>query len=294
MERIVEINLNAKLSVKHKQLVIRTDIDTSTVPLEDIAVIMLADSQITVTNYLLSSCSANNIAVIVCDPRKLPVSVLMPLTGNSLHSKVLLLQANMNSQLKNRIWKQVIKAKISSQIAILEKRDKNSKLLKAIRTRVKTGDSENCEARAAAIYWKELFGKKFVRDFEKGGINACLNYGYAVIRAVTARAIVGTGLHPSLGVHHHNQYDSFCLANDLMEPFRPLIDNFVFELNYRNNVTEELNRECKHYLLSALNMHLNISGESYPMFTALERFVNSVKQVMMKNQKEILIPELIL
>ena len=294
MERIIEISLKAKLNVKNKQLVVKSETQVETIPLEDIAVILLVDSQIVVTNYLLASCSENNISVIVCNSRKLPVSIIMPFSCNSLNAKFITMQSELSMQLKNKIWKQVIKAKLASQTVVLEKRDKNSAPVKAIRSRVKTGDSDNCEARAAAIYWKELFGKQFVRDFNKPGINACLNYGYAIIRAVVARAIVGTGLHPTLGIHHHNQYDSYCLANDLMEPFRPLVDDVVFDMNHNKAIDKILTKENRHTLLNILNKRLLVADEYYPMFTALERYVSSIKQVMMKNQKQVFVPELVL
>lgn len=225
----------AYLSKKNDQLVINLPnakgIDNltgnNTVPIEDIGVVLLDHQQITITHGLLESLLNNNVAVITCDKNHLPSGLMLPLEGNQVQSERFHDQIEASLPLKKQLWQQTIAAKITNQAVVLANhRDVNTKNMEYWASVVKSGDPENHEARAAAYYWGNLFPE--IPDFrrEREGIapNALLNYGYAILRGIIARSLVSTGLLPTLGIHHHNRYNAYCLADDIMEPYRPVVD----------------------------------------------------------------------
>ncbi len=208
----------------------------------------------------------------------MPYSVLLPISdGNSLHSKIIQQQIKLTLPIKKRIWQQVVKQKISNQALVLKEFNKNEKSLVRLAKQVKTGDSENLEAQAAQKYWQLLFGNTFRRDTNATGINSLLNYGYAIVRAVIARAIVASGLHPALGVQHHNQYNGLCLADDLMEPFRPWIDWLVYRLNQEEKI-EDVNQENKQVMLSLLSDTVLYNQQKMPLMVACHYLLADVKR----------------
>jgi len=186
----------------------------------------------------------------------------------------------MSVPTKKRLWQQIVSQKIEQQVKTLESVDKNSLHLQRMIKKVKSGDPENIEAQAARKYWSTLFGSDFRRNIDEPGINALLNYGYSIVRAMTARAVVGAGLHPSLGIFHQNQYNGLCLADDLMEPFRPWVDWQVYRLASDINNELDINRENKAGLLSLPSKQVNYGDRSMPLMVACHYLVNDFKKAI--------------
>lgn len=279
IKRIVDISEQAYVHVKHKQLHIDKKSETvAIIPIEDLGVLILQHPAIVISQSVIIACQENNVVIVFCDARHLPYSVILPLTeSNSLHTKILKEQIQVALPVRKQLWQQIVKQKITAQIKTLEKFGKDGKALKHLVTKVKTGDRENHEAQAAQKYWPLLMGKKFRRDTGADGINAMLNYGYAIMRAVVARAIVGSGLHPALGLHHHNQYNGLCLADDLMEPFRPWVDFKVCQMLAENNHIE-IKTETKRGLLSLLSQPVEMQGLTMPMMVSCHYLTATLKR----------------
>lgn len=262
-----------------------------TVPLADIAALIVSHPQVTLSHAVLAGLACAGGVFVACNEKHMPVSMLLPLAANSLQAQRFAAQAGAPLPLKKRAWQEIVRSKIRAQARLLEERNAKDSGLVALAARVRSGDPENVEAQAARIYWRELFGADgFRRDPDGDGLNACLNYGYAVLRAVVARAICAAGLHPSLGVHHHNRYDAFCLADDLMEPFRPLVDREVANLNDRRQVAPRLTRESKQALLQALLGRFEADGESRTLFDWVARVANSLVSLIEAREEKLQIP----
>lgn len=294
----------AYLSLKLKQLVVRlpqTDGEeksenelTRTIPIEDLGVIILDHKQITITQALLSELMDNNCAVITCDSQRLPIGLFLPLAGNSIQNERFRLQVDASLPLKKQLWQQTIEAKIRNQAAMLRYTtgEEHKNMIKWSDS-VKSGDVENMEARAAVYYWKTVFPDNpyFVRDHEGGGINALLNYGYAVLRAIVARALVASGLLPTLGIHHHNRYNSYCLADDIMEPYRPYVDKVVFDI-----LSEESERDittaAKIKLLNIPVVEVNICGRRSPLMVAVSHTTTSLVKCFRGESRRVIYPEM--
>lgn len=293
IKRIVEISNPARLTLKNQQLVIdREGFEQSTVPIEDLGVLILDNPVITHTQGLLASCSENNVAVVICDSKHTPAAIILPLESHNLHTSIISKQAEISEPIRKRLWQIIIKAKIMEQAKVLNLATGDDRPLSVYASRVKSGDPENIEAQAARIYWQKLFGNDFRRDRNTDGVNALLNYGYAIMRAAVARAIVGAGLHPSLGIHHHNQYNSFCLADDLLEPIRPAVDIKVYEIYKTKPDKLELTSDNKKALLEILSCNCTINDTRLPLFTALHYYAASVRKVIISETKKVEIPEL--
>lgn len=291
IKRIVEVNSHAHLRLRDNQLVIeRSEGETAQVAIEDLGVLILDHHSITHTQQVLCACWQNNVAVVVCDERHLPGALLLPLEGHSTQSRIIANQINVSEPAKKRLWQTIVRAKIRGQARVLESVVGDSAPLIVYADKVKSGDPDNIEAQAARIYWQRLFGGDFRRNHEHGGINALLNYGYAIVRAAIARALVGAGLHPSLGLHHHNQYDALCLADDLVEPLRPLVDLRVYELREHEKEDLELNRETKRGLLDILTRNVSVNGQKLPLMVAMHNYAASVRDALSGETKNIAIP----
>ena len=239
----------AYLSLKNEQLVVKMPASElvsesiTTIPVEDIGVVVLENRQITITSGLMDALLENNCALITCDSKNLPVGLMLPLCGNTTQSERFRHQIEASLPLKKQLWQQTVQAKISNQAAVLENcTDAETACMNVWAKDVKSGDSENLEGRAAAYYWKKLFGyiENFNRDREGVPPNNLLNYGYAILRAVVARALVSSGMLPTLGIHHHNRYNAYCLADDIMEPYRPYVDELVFNLIKEKGLPEDV------------------------------------------------------
>jgi len=293
IKRIVDISNPSYLHLRNSQLVIERDRkEVGTVPIEDLGVLILDHPAITHTQGLLAACCKNNVAIVFSDEKHLPGAVLLPLMGGALHSKTIGQQIQVTDPVRKRLWQEIVQAKIRAQASVLLEVHGIDEPLFTFVGKVKSGDPDNIEGRAARIYWRKLFGKDFRRDPDLPGINSLLNYGYAVLRAAVARSIVATGLHPALGVHHHNQYDSLCLADDLMEPLRPAVDRKVYAVQDKPQISQisQITTEMKRELLSLLSDPFTVQKKSLPLITALHHYAASVRKVICKETKKVVIP----
>lgn len=241
------------LSLRKNQLVVNTrqmPEMTRTVPIEDIGFVILEHQQINITLPLLNALSDNNVAVIICGENFMPNAMLLNLDSNRTQGEVYRAQIEASEPLKKSLWKQVVEAKIRNQAALLNKLGMDGEKLKPYYSNVKSGDSDNREGIAAKIYWNELLGDDFIRQREGSSPNNLLNYGYTLLRAAVARALMGSGLFPAFGIFHRNRYNAFPLADDIMEPYRPFVDEIVFDL-YANG-ERELSKDVKGELVRIL------------------------------------------
>ena len=293
IKRIVDVSNPSHLHMKDCQMVVKQqESEVDRIPVEDMGVLILSHPSITISSNLITSCQQNNCIIVFCDRKHLPVSVLLPLSGNSLHSKILNVQASVKKPVKKRLWQKIVVAKIESQIKALASFGKNSTALESMRSRVKSGDTDNVESQASRIYWPLLFGDDFRRDQKAEGTNSLLNYGYALLRASVARAICGTGLHPALGIHHHNQYNPMCLADDLMEPFRPVVDRKVYKLWEKDLF--DVSKKTKAFLLSLLTEPLMFRDKKLPLMVALQHTATSLKKALTEGPDSLEIPSLVI
>ncbi len=293
IKRIIEISNPSYLHLKNKQMVIERDgQEIGNVPVEDLGVLILDHPAIVHSQGLLAACFEQNVVVLLCDGKHLPSAILLPLEGHTLHSKTLRQQIAASEPTAKRIWQRVVQAKIREQAKVLQSAVGNSNPLSLYANKVKSGDPDNIEAQAARIYWQKLFGADFRRDQDAAGINAMLNYGYAVIRGAMARAIVGTGLHPAIGVHHRNQYNSFALADDLMEPLRPLVDIKVHEITKVLSEIPELTPQNKRAVLEILSWDCTLNERKMPLMVSLHLYAASVRKVLAGEANEVEIPEI--
>ena len=240
-------------------------------PVEDIGIVVLDHRQITLTHGLMEALLSNNCALITCDNHSLPVGLLLPLCGNTTQNERFRAQLDASLPLKKQLWQQTIRQKIRNQARVLQRCGYDDiGCMEAWADDVRSGDPDNLEARAAAYYWKHLFRKHpgFIRDREGFAPNNLLNYGYAILRAVVARSLVASGLLPTLGIHHHNRYNAYCLADDIMEPYRPYVDELVVDIVSETNDYDELNKQLKGKLLTIPVIDVIISGQRSPLMIA--------------------------
>ncbi len=282
----------AYLSTKYEQLVVKlpqvegTDTlsenfkeETRTsIPIEDIGVVITDHQQITLTHGLMEKLLANNCAIITCNSSHMPVGLLLPLAGNSVQSERFRKQIDASVPLTKQLWQQTVRTKITNQAELLKNAtgtDVENMLWWA--SKVTSGDGENHEARAAAFYWSNLFPiKGFLRGRDEDPPNNLLNYGYAILRAIAARALVASGLLPTLGIHHHNRYNAYCLADDIMEPYRPFVDRVVLKLVKSGIPYHELTKEVKWELLSIPALDVVINERRSPLMLALSQTTSSL------------------
>lgn len=249
-----------------------------TIPIEDIGVMVTDHPQITLTHFLITALLNNNVALITCNDRHMPSGLLLPLEGNTTQSERFQHQINASEPLRKRLWQQTIKQKILNQAALLKTLNKKTENMKYWADQVKSGDAENHEARSAAYYWSELFETSldFRRDPEGAAPNSQLNYGYAILRAVVARSLVASGLLPTFGIHHHNRYNAYCLADDIMEPYRPYVDKVVLELIKEGETMDELTKSQKTKLLQIPVLDVTINNRRSPLMLAVQQTTASL------------------
>jgi CRISPR-associated protein Cas1 len=286
----------AYLKTQQEQLVIEMHDsgETKLVPIEDIGLIVLDHQQITITQALLAKLLENNTAVISCNARHHPEGMFFCLDGHSLQSQKFKAQIEASLPLKKQLWQQTIVAKIENQAALLCLQRKENKTLLNYAQEVKSGDSDNIEARAAAYYWKRIFPDflNFQRHPEGFPPNNLLNYGYAILRALVARSLTGSGLLPTLGIHHRNQYNAYCLADDIMEPYRPYVDQTVCGIIRSNGKFLELTASTKKALLGIPAMDSIIDGKKSPLMVAIQRSTASLARCFEGNGRKIIYPSL--
>lgn len=266
-----------------------------TIPIEDIGVMVLDNKQITLTQGLLEKLLENNCSVITCDSSHLPVGLLLPIDGNTVQSERFRKQIDASLPLKKQLWQQTVKAKIINQAILLQKIT-GKKVLNMIRLaeNVRSGDADNMEARAAVYYWKHVFPdiEDFYRDRNGVPPNNMLNYGYAILRAVVARALVSSGLLPTLGIHHHNRYNAYCLADDIMEPYRPYVDELVINIMNEFDDIGELTKNIKAKLLGVPVLDVKINNRRSPLMVAVQQTAVSLVRCFAGELKRIVYPEM--
>jgi CRISPR-associated protein Cas1 len=296
IKRTIVIERPARLSFATDQLVISMDADDGnrqerTVPIEDMAVLVIETPQATLTNALLAELVSRQVAVVTCNDRHMPVGLLMPLEGNTLQSARFQMQMEVSLPLKKQVWSQLIKMKLVNQAQVLQRSGREADALLHWSKEVRSGDPENLEARGAAHYWPRLFDDvNFRRTRDGQPPNHLLNYGYAIVRAAVARALVASGLMPTYGVHHRNQYNAYCLADDVMEPYRPFVDDIVLSEGGRLGYPEELTRDWKGTLLQVLTTDVYIQQERSPLLVAVSKTSSSLVKVFEGSQKRVDLP----
>lgn len=297
----------AYLSLKNSQLVIKLpEVETNsslpesfraetikTIPIEDIGVVVLDNKRITITQGVLEALLENNCAVITCNNSHLPVGMHLPLVGNTTQTERMRFQIEASLPLKKQLWQQTISAKIQNQALVLRQmRGTEVRNMLKWASEVKSGDSENLEARAAVYYWQNAFPmiENFTRSREGVSPNNLLNYGYAILRAIVARALVSSGLLTTLGIHHRNKYNAYCLADDIMEPYRPYVDRLVMQLYDKYPNCEELTKELKAELLQIPVLDVVISGKKSPLMIAVSTTTSSLQKCYSGELRKIVYP----
>jgi len=294
IKRTIIITTPCYLSVKNRQLQIeKKDKPIQFTPIEDIGFLVLDHQQITLSMPLMNTLRENNTAVIFCDILHHPRSMMLNLDGNTIQNELFKAQIATSEPLKKNLWQQSIQAKINNQAAVLNYVGSDGKDLVSIARQVKSGDSDNREGYAARLYWPRLFGYDFRRLREGLPPNNMLNYGYAIIRAAVARALAGSGLLNTLGIHHRNRYNAFCLADDIMEAYRPFVDAVVYELNAAFPDSDDLTKEMKMELLSVLSCDCKMGEETRPLMLAMQATSASLAQCFKGDKRKIDLPEFI-
>ena len=298
--KLPEVERNKSLPESFKSGAVKT------IPIEDIGVVVLDNQQITLTQGVLAALSENNAVVINCDFKHLPFSILLPTAVHNTYTEKLRFQLEASVPLKKNLWQQTIVAKINNQAALLEKLGIDAARMYYLAGIVKSGDVENCEGRAAAYYWKVIFDGEsqggmqsrqelsdvpFKRHRFGEPPNNLLNYGYAILRGVVARSLVASGLLTALGIHHRNKYNAYCLADDIMEPYRPLVDKLVLQIAVEDDL-EELTPELKRKLLQIPAIDIFIDGQKSPLMVGMQRTTASLMQCFEGESRKLIYPEL--
>lgn len=285
--RILQLTKPCKLSVKQKQLFYESEDTKTTIPIEDLSVVVLETGFVQLTGNVLSEFAANDVVLLSCDASHLPSGTFFPFHNNSRYSEMAHIQVVASEPLKKRVWQSVVQQKILNQSAVLCTLEiENS--LNEIAKRVQSGDTDNREAYAAQLYWRSLFGD-FTRRDDANIINKALNYGYAIVRGCMARNIVASGLLPCFGIHHDNQLNQFNLVDDMMEPLRPFVDYYVAKLNL--SAYTDLTPDLKNKLISVLICNAGINGETISVLKCAEMMAASLtKAFRQKNSRLLVLP----
>jgi CRISP-associated protein Cas1 len=293
IKRTLHFGNPAYLKTTNDQLVVeRPDLPASTVPIEDIGLVVLDHQQITISQALIAKLLDNNVAVITCNNTHHPTGLLLNLDGHTLQSQRFQDQLESSLPLRKQLWQQTVEAKIRNQAAALAQRRIENKYLLNLAAKVKSGDAGNLEAKAALYYWDKFFPDflAFTRQREGPPPNNLLNYGYAIVRAMVARALVGSGLLPVMGIHHRNQYNAYCLADDIMEPYRPYVDLLVYQQVRTHGKYLELSPNMKKEFLTLPQTDVVIDGQTSPMMVAISRTTSSLAKCFEGSVRKILFP----
>ena len=289
--RNIKIDSHVKLSIKNQQLYIETDI-LRQIPLEDINCIIIENQTVTVSAYLLQKMADMGITVYVCDEKHLPNAVLLPMVRHSRHFKILKYQIEASKPLQKRLWQQIVVRKIRNQALCLAYLDLDgSEELMKMCKEVQSGDRTHVEAKAAAFYFKSLYGLGFSRGNDHV-INSALNYGYAIVRGLIARSIVCYGLEPSIGVFHHSELNNFNLADDMIEPFRPLVDLYVSQNYDVAEIDSDLTPERKRDIFGIINYDMDVKGEKRIISNCIDMLVASYSSALQGKRSDLELPEL--
>lgn len=294
--RSIYIGNPAYLKLKDHQMKIicpETKSEKGSVPVEDLGLLMLDHFQITISHQLIQRLMGNNVVIISCDEFHLPHGQMLPLNGHSTHSQRIKEQIDASEPLKKQLWKQTVESKIANQIAVLERLGNYSEPMYEYLKNVKSGDSSNMEGIAAQHYWKYLISSDFLRERFGNSPNQFFNFGYSVLRSIVARALVSTGLLPVLGIFHRNKYNAYCLADDVMEPYRPFVDLMVMNWLERNPNDEELTKEAKAYFLQIATRDVRIENQNRPLLVAVTQTTASLYKCYSGEKRLISYPEFI-
>ena len=281
------------LSLRNQQLVLAYKDDpehTTTVPIEDIGVVVVEHQQVSITLPLLNALTENEVQVVFCNSKGMPSSMLLGFEGNNLQGETLRYQMACGEVLKKQLWKQIVESKIRNQSQLLDRVGQDGTCLRPYYSNVKSGDSDNREGIAARLYFQRLFGADFIRDRELPGVNALLNYGYTILRAAVSRAIVSSGLFPAIGIYHHNRSNAFPLADDIMEPYRPFVDEAVFDLLMQGNI--ELTKDTKAKLIMILYADTVFENVNTPLSVGLSMTTSSLVKCYAKETSKLSLPSL--
>lgn len=301
IKKVLCFSNRTHLSFRQRQLIIHTADPVTgepceySRPLEDIGAVVIESEQVTLTSYLISSLLENKVALIVCDSRHMPSGLMLPLDGNTLQSERFDAQISASLPLKKQLWQQTVSMKIRNQGAVLRKLNgmEIGNML-AWASKVRSGDPDNLEGRAAAYYWRNLFGEDsgFVRRQDGDDPNALLNYGYAILRAVIARSLVASGLNPTFGIHHSNKYNAYCLADDIMEPYRPYVDLLVLDIILKYNLPPQISSETKRHLLTIPAIDVRMGKLSRPLMIAASMTTASLAKCYLGESRKLIFPEI--
>lgn len=286
--QIPDIQSNVTLTTDFKKM------NERTIPIEDIGMVVLDNKRITITTGVIEALLANNSAVITCDSKSMPTGMMLPLECNTLQNERFSDQIHASLPLRKQLWQQTIKMKITNQEKTLSLYgNTNTNCMKVWARDVKSDDADNLEARAAAYYWKYLFPNipSFVRGRDEAPPNNLLNFGYAILRAVIARSLVGSGLLPTLGIHHHNRYNAYCLADDIMEPYRPFVDEHVINVMKSVDSFDVLTRDIKAKLLEIPTIDIHIEGKRFPLMVGAGITTASLAKCFSGELRQIKYPE---
>lgn len=290
--RLPEVEKNNTVSENFKKEA------TASIPVEDIGIVVLDNKQITITQALMEALLENNVALITCDSSHHPTGLMLPLCGNTIQNERFRAQLDATEPLKKQLWAQTISQKIKNQAALFGSIGIDNNYFIPLHRNVKSGDADNCEATAAAHYWGNMFKQvasvnAFKRFREGLPPNNYFNYGYALLRATMARSIVGAGLLPTLGIFHHNRYNAYCLADDLMEPYRPYVDKVVYGIIEEHGINDDIPKEIKAILLKIPAMDVVMDGEKSPLMNATQRTAVSLVKCFNGEQRKLMYPDFI-
>lgn len=294
IKRTIVFSNPVYLSLKNRQLIISykdSSVESSSVPIEDISMVLIENQQTSITLPLLNALASENVQVVFCNSKGMPSSMLMNLDGNNTQGETLRNQMSCGEVLKKQLWKQIVECKIRNQAALLDKYSKDGNVLRPFYSNVKSGDSDNREGIAARIYFQKLFGSDFVRNRDSPGINTLLNYGYTILRAAVSRALVSSGLFPAIGIFHHNRSNAFPLSDDIMEPYRPFVDEIVYNLTMHRKC--ELTKDVKADLITVLYADTIFEKVSRPLSIGLSMTTASLVKCYAKEKTKLSLPSLL-
>ena len=290
IKRTLYFSSPCRLSLKKWLLVIENHEtgEKKAAPIEDIGIVLIENQSVSISIPAMNAMTENNCSVVFCDSKLMPSSMLLPLDGNSIQQETYRFQVEATNALKKNLWKQIIEAKIRNQARLLNIAEKDGSILKPLYSNIKSGDEDNKEGVAARIYWAQLFGNGLKRDNDFDLPNSFLNYGYAILRAGMARAIIGSGLYPAFGLFHKNRYNAFPLADDMMEPYRPFVDQIVLQILKDGHT--ELNVDTKQELLRIVFKDTSFKTMTRPLEIALSISSASLVKCLRGEQKNLSFP----
>jgi CRISPR-associated protein Cas1 len=298
IKRTIHIGSPCTLRRRESQLVVQypkeLGLADKTVPIEDIGVLIMDHERVVVTQMLLAALLENNVAVITCNAQHMPTGLLLNLDGHTTQTEIFRAQIEASEPLRKNLWMQCVQAKLRNQAAVLDQIGVGGDALREFARNVRSGDPDNLEARGAAFYWRHVFPAhlNFIRHRHGDPPNNLLNYGYAILRAVVARSLVGSGLLPTYGIHHRNKYNAYCLADDIMEPYRPWVDETVLELLVKERIDPtEVTTAIKGHLLKIPAKDVRIDGQRSPLLVAVQRTTAALAQCFQEGERKGLWPE---